>query len=108
MINCGIDILKNERFLKLVENPKFLEKVFHARELKDKKKLATIFTIKEATMKALGRKVNWKDIEIKYDKNDKPMIKLSENIKPEKLISIDGSVSHDVDYTIGFVILEIK
>ena len=110
MIKTGIDIVYNKRFDKNLNDERFLERVFHASELKlkDKGKLAGIFALKEAVMKVLGKKTDWKDIEIKYDKNGKPEIKLSDNIKPENLLGIDGSVSHDGGYTLAVIIIELK
>ena len=96
VIRCGVDIVDVRRFEKNLEDSRFLEKVFHASELKDsdKNRLAGIFALKEATMKALGRKVDWKDIEVRRV-GDKPEIVLSEDVKPSGFIGIDGSVSHD-------------
>ena len=110
MIKTGIDLVHNKRFEKNLADEKFLEKVFHAFELKDKNKLASIFALKEATMKALGKKVDWKEIEVSYrnDKNGKPEIKLSEDIKPENFKGLDGSVSHDGEYTVSVIIIEIR
>ena len=106
MIRTGIDILKIERFEKYKRNKNFLEKVFHNSELKENNRLAGIFALKEAAMKAIGKKLNWKDIEITRNK-DRPIIKLSDEIKPTKFKGIDGSVSHDGDYVCAVVILEL-
>ena len=105
MIKVGVDIVFNRRFEKLIENEEFLKRVFNAREAKDKKKLIGKFALKEATMKAIGRKLNWKDIEIKGSKQ--PEIVLPENIKPKNFKGIEGSVSHDGEYTIGVVMIEL-
>jgi len=56
-------------------------------------------------MKALGKKVNWKDIEIKVKDGKKSEIILSNSIIPKNFKDIDGSISHDGNYTIAFVIL---
>lgn len=103
MINCGVDLVLNSRFKDLINNKEFLEKIFHNSELIDKNKLISIFALKEAVMKAIGRKLNWKDIEIKYKDSGKPIINISADIL-EKDIEISGSVSHDGDYTIAFVV----
>ncbi len=108
MIKTGIDIVINKRFEKLKYNESFLEKVFHISELKNRKKLIAIFALKEAVIKCLGKKVNWKDIEVKIKEGKKSEIFLSKNIQPKNFKNIDGSISHDGEYTIAFVIMELK
>jgi|SRR3989344_2729853 len=106
MISCGVDLLSNKYFAKYANNENFLKKVFHVSELKDKKKLASIFTLKEATMKALGWKIDWKLIQIYYSEKNKPIITLADEIKPRNFLNIDGTISHASGLTIGFVIIE--
>ena len=106
MIKSGIDIVYNKRFKKLAKDSGFLERVFHPSELKNKNKLAGIFALKEAVMKALGKKLNWKNIEVQVRDGKKPVIKLSNEIKPTGLGGIDASLSHDGEYTIGLVVIE--
>src|SRR3989344_5817027 len=107
MIQTGIDLLLNKRLDKQIENPKFLKRVFHPWELKNKNKIHSIFALKEATMKALGKKHNWLHISITY-KNSKPHISLNESITPKKMKSIACSVSHDGDYTTAIVLITTK
>lgn len=104
MIRTGVDIVLNSRFDKLGREESFLSRVFHNSELKDKSKLISIFALKEAVMKAIGRKVGWHDIEIKYEESGMPVISISSDVIEDYEIS--GSVSHDGDYTIGFVVME--
>jgi len=103
MIKCGIDIVLNERIGKNLSSSEFLKKVFHPSELKNKKKLIGIFALKEAAMKAIGKKISWLDIEVAAKEGKKPEIRVS----GKKFKSIDCSVSHDGDYTIGLVVAEI-
>jgi phosphopantetheine--protein transferase-like protein len=108
MIKAGIDLVLNKRIEANVNNSEFLKKIFHPSELKhEKSKLAGIFVLKEAAMKALGKKCDWKSIEVLAKDGKKPEIFLSESIKPKKLKSIDASISHDGEYTIGMVVLEL-
>jgi len=51
MIKTGIDLVLNKRIEKNIQSPDFLKKVFLPSELKNKKKLAGIFALKEAAMK---------------------------------------------------------
>ncbi len=103
MIKCGIDLVLNKRIKENLKSLDFLKKVFHASELKDEKKLAGIFSLKEAMMKAIGKKLSWSDIEVSTREGKKPKISVS----GRKFKSIDCSVSHDGDYTIGMVVVEI-
>ncbi|MEM4271389.1 MAG: 4'-phosphopantetheinyl transferase superfamily protein [Candidatus Pacearchaeota archaeon] len=109
MIKAGIDLVLNKRLKKNLNNESFLKKVFHPTELKHpKQKLPGIFALKEATMKALGKKLDWLDIEISAKSGRKPKIFLSETIKPKNLKSVDASLSHDGDYTIGIVVIDLN
>ena len=100
-IKTGIDLVQNKRILKNLKNPEFLKKIFHPSELKNKNKLIGIFTLKEAFMKAIGKKLNWLDIEIITNEGRKPQIRTKNKFK-----SIDCSISHDGDYTIGVIVIE--
>jgi len=112
MIKIGCDLISNSRLGKQLSNWAFLKRVFYPSELKLAKnklnKLAGIFALKEATMKALGKKLDWKDIEIKIRENKKSVIFLANSVKPKNFKYIDGTISHDGDYTLGFVIIELK
>jgi phosphopantetheine--protein transferase-like protein len=103
MIRCGIDLVLNKRIEKNLSNHEFLKKVFHPSELKNKKKLIGIFALKEAAMKAIGKKISWLDIEVTAKEGKKSKI----TIENQKFKSIDASISHDGDYTIGMVVIEI-
>lgn len=106
MIKIGCDLVLNSRLEKQLGNERFLKKVFHPSELKQAGKLAGIFALKEATMKALGRKLNWLSIEVSAKDGRKPKIILANSIKPKNFRTIDGTLSHDGDYTIAFVVIE--
>jgi len=103
-IKCGVDIVQNKRIEKNLTNPDFLMKVFLPIELKthEKQKLPGIFALKEAAMKAVGKKMNWLDIEVIAKSGKKPEIKFS----GKKFKNIDASVSHDGEYTVGMVVGE--
>jgi len=105
MFKCGIDLILNKRIEKNLDKPEFLKKVFHFSELKSRSKLIGIFALKEAIMKALGEKIDWLDIEVIAREGKKPEIRVSTNTN-KKFKSIDASISHDGDYTIGMVVLE--
>ena len=105
-IRTGIDLILNSRIESKLSNGKFLEKVFHPSELReaDAKKLAGIFAVKESVFKALDLPASgWLEIEVVRSRSGRPEVRLSDLIKPRNLASIDCSISHDGDYTVGSV-----
>jgi phosphopantetheine--protein transferase-like protein len=110
VVLCGIDLVLNERINKQLESAEFLTKVFNTSELFNKSKLPGIFALKEAAMKSIGKKIDWKEVEITFNENGKPKIDFSSEVLDElklKLKSSDCSISHDGDYTVGMVVLEV-
>ena len=97
IVKVGCDIAKIKRFSKI--DAKVLNKVFHKNELKvlKPKTLAGIFAAKESCKKVFNE-LQWHDIEIKKDKNNKPILILH---KQKNVISCDISISHDGDYAIA-------
>lgn len=107
MIKVGLDLVKNERITAQLSNPLFIKKVFHASELKISSKIPGIFALKEAAMKAIGKKLNWHDLEVMVKEGKKPRISFSQGLALKKIKSLDCSISHDGEYTIGIVVLEL-
>jgi len=105
MIKCGIDLVLNRRIKINLNNPDFLRRIFTLKELKQNKKskLTGIFALKEATMKAFGEKLPWHSIEVLAKEGKKPLITLQD----KKFKSLDASISHDGDYTIGMVVIDV-
>jgi len=97
-MEIGIDLINIKEFEKRL-SPQFLSRVFLPSELKNKSKLASIFALKEAAMKTLGKKINWKDIQVTYSKQGKPNIKILGNKN-----KFSTSLSHDKDYLIAIVL----
>lgn len=105
---CGIDMLLDNRIKKSLENINFIKRIYHKSEIhnKDIKKLASIFALKEAVFKALDiSSENWLKIEVSYSKTRRPLITLSNEIKPNNLISLDCSVTHENGITQAIVIM---
>lgn len=109
----GVDIIEVKRIEKLAEkNPRFLHKVFTPQETtysqgkKNKyQHLAARFAAKEAFFKALGRRINWTDVELTNLSSGKPQ--LTVNSQERALFSkIHVSISHLADYAAAVVILE--
>ncbi len=106
-LKIGVDIIYIPKFKKLLKNEYFINKVFHKTETKryEIQHLAGIFATKEAFFKALGENPKWLDVEI--ISNGKPKINLVSKYK--KIIkNLDISISHDKDYAIANVIIELK
>lgn len=102
MYRIGIDIVKISRIEKSIKSESFLKEVFTDSEISHCKRAenyAGIFAAKEAYFKALGTGIKRPicNVEILYNENGKPYIKLVENS--------DVSISHDGDYAIATVIL---
>ncbi|MCP3685642.1 MAG: 4'-phosphopantetheinyl transferase superfamily protein [bacterium] len=108
LIKCGTDLVLDERIQKNINNESFIKKIFHPSELSDMdvKKLATVFAVKEAVFKALEiSSKNWLEVELTYSETGKPVVTLSEEIKPKNLVSLDCSVTHENGLTQAFVVL---
>ena len=119
----GIDLLKTERIEKvyLKFGDKFLSRIFSLKEIeqiKDKKnytnKIASKFSAKEATSKAIGtgfsEGVKFKDIEILNKENGKPSVKLHGNAsqKINEILSSSVSISDEDDLVITIVTFIVK
>lgn len=98
-IKVGCDIVEIGRFSKL--DRKVLNKIFHKSELKNLKaeSLAGIFAAKESCRKVFNE-LGWHDIEIKKQKNGKPLALLNVD---KNIESCDASISHDGKYAIAVV-----
>ena len=124
IIGIGIDLVENKRFKLLLNNKKFLERIFTKNEIMISKKknnktnyFAKRFAAKEAFSKSLGigfrNNLNFKDIEILNDKMNKPYYNNSKIIKniiykkfKIKKYNLHLSISDEKDYSIAFTILQ--
>jgi len=107
-MKIGTDVVYIPRIKKLLEQEKSLKKVFHKSEYKDfrAEHIAGVFAVKEAFFKAIGKKVNWLEIEIKNKKTGKPLLIISDNLRDKfKIKDVDISISHDKDYAIAQVLI---
>lgn len=121
MMEIGVDIVKIERFNKMLSDKDKLKKHFTDYEIeyiysKGENKLeclAGLFACKESVLKALGvgifcDKLTMKEVEINH-KNGKPFIVISSKLF-YYLQSVGGSdvkitISHDGDYAISECII---
>lgn len=109
MIRTGIDLIKIERIKKLIQDEKFVERVYSPTEVIKLKpeNLAGIFALKEAFFKATQIKIKkWNEINVNYHKNGKPYIEFDSSLLNFKIKSIDCSISHDGEYATAIVVIE--
>jgi len=113
IVGIGIDIIEVERIRNIIKkNPRFLEKIYSPSEVlycEGKKTkylhLAARFASKEAFFKALGKRINWKDVEVVNLESGKPQLKI--NSKHEfPFTNSHVSLSHLEDYAVAVVVLE--
>lgn len=107
----GIDIVEVARVGRLVRNPRFVERVFSAREVaycREKKNAAQHFAVrfaaKEAVYKALGIVgVGHKEISVRNAPSGKPRVELSARLKKhERRFSL--SLSHTATQAVAVAI----
>jgi phosphopantetheine--protein transferase-like protein len=100
-MKIGIDTIQLPNFKEKIKTID-IAKIFSEKELirNNPQHLAGIFAAKEAFFKAIGKKIDWLDIEIEYDKLGKPTLKTA-------FINgnTDLSISHDGDTVVAVVIL---
>ena len=114
MISIGTDIIKINRIKKLIEDKKFLNKIFTDKEIqycnshtKSYIHFSGKYAVKEAVKKALLsnkiiESISMKEIEVLNNPDKSPYITLN-NLND---IKCNVSISHDGDYAIAFIILE--
>ena len=129
ILGTGIDLLKVSRVKKILDKycDLFIKKIFSDEEIKNNKeiifkvsKIAKLFAIKEAFVKALGtgftKKISFKDISLKNEESGKPIINLSNRAKkylkkktPNGYKAIvNVSISDEKDYVVSNVIISFQ
>ncbi len=114
----GIDLIKTSRMKKMIEKfgDKALMKFLSSQEIalvKNYKTAAGFWAVKEATSKALGVGIggecSFHDINIIKTKKGAPQIELTQSIIDKfKIYDSSVSITHDGEYAIAVVALEIK
>lgn len=114
--NIGIDIVHIPKFKKAVERwgDKLKKRLFTKGELAycenrrfSEQHLAVRFAAKEAFIKALGRGVRSKEIEVKNNSAGRPYLVSNAKLPdPNLKLLTHLTLSHDGDYCIAQVILE--
>ena len=126
ILGIGVDIVSNLRIKKSIKNNSFVNRVFSKSEVYQSKKtknksnyFSKRFAAKEAFMKALGTgfryNVNFKDISVINNKEGKPELKVTSNIKKllinrlkVKKFNLFISLSDEKNYSIAFVVIQKK
>ena len=124
ILGIGVDLVENRRIKLLLNNKKFLKRIFTKNEIKFSKKIknkanyfAKRYAAKEAFSKSLGTGIrsdlDFKKIEILNDKMNKPYYSNSRLIKniiykrfKIKRYNLLLSISDEKDYSIAFAILQ--
>ena len=101
--SIGIDLVYIPEFQQRLEQSGGIAAIFTSFELSQNQKLenlAGIFAAKEAFMKALGKKIDWRDVWIEKSESGKPIL-ISSALSLNQTASV--SISHDGEYAIAVV-----
>jgi len=118
MHSIGVDIIEIARIKSAIARwgGDFLHRIYTELELKLYRKkpasLAARFAGKEAIIKALGKGISWREIEILSDPSGKPLVHLHGKAQSQAdslgLDKLTISLSHSKKYAIAFVVGETK
>lgn len=106
MADIGIDLAYIPELQKRLDGSGGVEKVFIGSELAQNPKLeslAGVFTAKEAFMKAIGKKIDWRDVWVEKQESGEPVLVSPMLTSGEKA---HVSISHDGEYAIAVVLIE--
>ena len=126
IIGTGVDIINNKRINRLLKNLLFVKRIYSSKEILLSKKsnsktsyFAKRFAAKEAFSKSIGTGIrnglNFNDITITNDKLGKPSFLINPKLKKiiidkfkVKTFDFFLSISDEKNYSIAFVIFQIK
>jgi holo-[acyl-carrier protein] synthase len=126
IIGTGVDIINNKRINRLLKNKLFVKRIYSSKEILLSKKsnsktsyFAKRFAAKEAFSKSIGTGIrnglNFNDITITNDKLGKPSFLINPKLKKiiidkfkVKTFDFFLSISDEKNYSIAFVIFQIK
>ena len=126
IIGTGVDIINNKRINRLLKNTLFVKRIYSSKEILLSKKsnsktsyFAKRFAAKEAFSKSIGTGIrnglNFNDITITNDKLGKPSFLINPKLKKiiidkfkVKTFDFFLSISDEKNYSIAFVIFQIK
>jgi len=106
-VACGVDITYIPWIKRLQKNDHKLRKFFDPTEITEAsdEHIAGILAAKEAFFKALGKPPKFLEVKVINKKSGKPQ--LIPSPKFQTYISADVSISHDKNYAIALVVLEM-
>ena len=108
ILGIGVDLAVVSRIEGAMKNPKFLPRIFttaEIQEISDAESAAGLWAAKEAVIKAVGRKIPWKHIEVLKGAYGKPVASLL--FEPGfAQARVHVSISHDGGMAMGFAVLE--
>lgn len=105
MSSIGIDLVNIAEFQRRLEQSGGVEKVFTGSELAQNPRLeslAGIFAVKEAFMKAIGKKIDWHDVWIEKKGSGQPILASPMLALGERA---QVSISHEREYAIAVVLI---
>jgi len=113
IIGIGVDIIEVARVQRAIErNPRFVDRVFTPTEIayaEGKKSrfqhLAARFAAKEAFFKAIGRRLDWTDVETVNLESGRPQL-VVHSAEEIGFTRIHISISHLAEYALAMVVLE--
>ena len=105
MATIGIDLVHIPEFQRRLEQSGGVEKVFTDEELAQNPRLeslAGIFAAKEAFMKAVGKKIDWREVWIEKHESGKPAL-VSLHLEAGRAGEV--SISHAGLYAVAVVVI---
>jgi holo-[acyl-carrier protein] synthase len=118
IIGIGIDLAEVERYhFDEVKRERFARKVYTEEEMRYAmrkrlwpERLAGFFAAKEATRKAFGHAIPWRDVGVSHERSGKPVIRLFGDaaalIERRGVRSIHLTITHTATTAAAVVILE--
>ena len=112
-MNVGIDIVEIKRIARQTRNPRFLQRVFTAKEVaycqarkNSAQHFAVRFAAKEAVWKAVGeRRLLHRDIQVRNRPDGKPEVSFPPPFsRLSRRVSI--SLSHGIDYAVAIALFQ--
>ena len=108
ILGVGVDIVDIARIAKAMANPRFVERVLTPEEREislEPEWVAGRWAAKEAFAKAVGRALDWHDVQVLHNASGAPEVHVRPGILgPEVRVWV--SLSHEKSHAIATVILE--
>jgi holo-[acyl-carrier protein] synthase len=108
ILGIGIDLIEIARIERAMQNPRFIERILTPRERETPltvERLAGRWAAKEAVAKAVGRSLNWHDVEITNEPSGGPCAVVEGGVLPPAA-HILISISHEKGHAVAMAIIE--